>query len=355
MAQTIIKGENAYFAAMNCGKGFISLFDSIFFSKKIKRRYIIKGGPGTGKSSFLRKVALYAHNKKKSVEYYYCSSDTSSLDGIVIDGNIAIFDGTAPHCYDTKLAGICDEILNFGMFWDSDILKRNSEDIVRLSSVKSFAYDNAYGYLSAALNVYKTMNNIILPCVNMEKLKAAVNRICGGDVLSHIESPQICQMSAFGTQGNKRLDTLYNQSHVCYAVDDHYGVSNIFMRELMKYALNSGKDIKVSLCTADGETPNEILFSDSGEYFCICSEDERYCEGTKRINMKRFIDTESLAQIRHSYRAARQCYRTLTDLSSHELSKAGDAHAQIEKYYVGAMDFSALQKYCDAFIRKLNV
>ena len=53
----------AYFAAMNGRDGFTSFFEEIFFCDSIKKRYIIKGGPGTGKSSFTKE---YTEN---SLEY----------------------------------------------------------------------------------------------------------------------------------------------------------------------------------------------------------------------------------------------------------------------------------------------
>ena len=50
----------ALFAASNSGKGFCSYYGDIFSEKTILRRYLIKGGPGTGKSSFMREIAQRA-------------------------------------------------------------------------------------------------------------------------------------------------------------------------------------------------------------------------------------------------------------------------------------------------------
>ena len=47
-----------FFASMNSGDGFISYFKEIFSS--LDRLYIIKGGPGTGKSRFMREAAQQA-------------------------------------------------------------------------------------------------------------------------------------------------------------------------------------------------------------------------------------------------------------------------------------------------------
>ncbi|MBQ3014173.1 MAG: ATPase, partial [Clostridia bacterium] len=67
-------GENAYFAASNSTKGFISYYEEIFRASRIGRIYAVKGGPGTGKSCFLRDVSESAAGHGWECEYIYCSS-----------------------------------------------------------------------------------------------------------------------------------------------------------------------------------------------------------------------------------------------------------------------------------------
>ena len=99
------------FAAANSGHGFYSFYASVFEGKEVQKRYIIKGGPGTGKSSFMRSVAEAAAERGMSVEEYRCSSDPASLDGVVLDGRIVLLDGTAPHAVEPELAGVRDELI----------------------------------------------------------------------------------------------------------------------------------------------------------------------------------------------------------------------------------------------------
>ena len=115
----------ALFAASNSGKGFCSYYGDIFSEKTILRRYLIKGGPGTGKSSFMRTVAQGARDEGAYVEYDRCSSDPSSLDAVVIDSKIALIDATAPHNVEPELVGARDELVDLGRFWDSDMLFEN--------------------------------------------------------------------------------------------------------------------------------------------------------------------------------------------------------------------------------------
>ena len=75
-------GIREFFAAANTEEGFYSIFESVFPPSALDKIFIIKGGPGTGKSTLMRQIAEYACGRGYSPELYYCSSDTSSLDGI---------------------------------------------------------------------------------------------------------------------------------------------------------------------------------------------------------------------------------------------------------------------------------
>ena len=46
---------------------------------------------------------------------------------------VVVFDATAPHVMDPVYPGVCEEILNFGEFWNADELKDNKEEIIALT------------------------------------------------------------------------------------------------------------------------------------------------------------------------------------------------------------------------------
>ena len=66
----------------------------------ISNRYFIKGRPGTGKSTFLKKLAAAGVNAGYDVEVYHCSLDPKSLDMIIVrELGLCVFDSTSPHEY----------------------------------------------------------------------------------------------------------------------------------------------------------------------------------------------------------------------------------------------------------------
>jgi len=77
----------------------------------LKKRYLIKGRPGTGKSTLLGKLASEAQARGLDTEIYHCGLDPRSLDMVIVrELDLAILDSTAPHEYFPSRDG--DEIVD---------------------------------------------------------------------------------------------------------------------------------------------------------------------------------------------------------------------------------------------------
>ncbi|MBO7310358.1 MAG: hypothetical protein J6U86_03070 [Clostridia bacterium] len=346
------ESEKKFFAAANTSEGFKSYFEEIFFAPSIKKRYIIKGGPGTGKSSFIRRVAASAENAGHGVEYYYCSSDTRSLDGIVVDGTLAMLDGTAPHSYDTVLPAACDELINLGEFWRADEIFRNADAIRLLDKEKKQAYSLAYEFLRAAGAVKKCMESVHRELLLEEKLGKAVKRAfdklgLGGNAGG---AQHTRQTVALGACGEIRLDTLKGLARVRYGIDDYYDTAWAFLSRLLELARKGGCECFVSYDNFSPSCPTEIYFPECSVWFGASDAPEDI-----RINMKRFIDHELLTKKRSAYRASRRCFEVTREMALSSLSRAGRAHSKLEAYYVSNMDFARQSEYCSRFIGALSL
>ena len=64
----------------------------------VELRYFIKGRPGTGTSTLMKKLAAAAVEAGQGAELYHCSFDAESLDMVVLrDLSVCVFDATPPH------------------------------------------------------------------------------------------------------------------------------------------------------------------------------------------------------------------------------------------------------------------
>lgn len=340
------------FAAANSGEGFRSFYPSVFEGKEIQKRYIIKGGPGTGKSSFLRGVAEDAEGRGMSVEEYRCSSDPSSIDGIVLDGRIALLDGTAPHLADTDLPGVRDEIVNLGEFWDAERLARHYNDIVSYGTLKSNAYRRGYRYLSAAMSVDAACGSLVTPSVREEKLRAAARRMLAPIPDGKGASIKAGLADSIGMRGRVRFDSYEKEAKKLYVVDDYYGTGVLFLSALVSEGERKGLAMRVSYRPVNPEEPDALLLSESGTAFVLGEYTEREPDG--RVNMKRFVDAEILAPVKLEYRASRRLSEALVESATEALREAGRYHMELERIYSACMDFEAEKEFLREFCKKIN-
>ena len=70
-----------YFLGGNTVRGFVSFYSG-FCRGPEDFLWVIKGGPGCGKSSFMKTIGRAAEEKGLDVEYVLCSGDPESVDGV---------------------------------------------------------------------------------------------------------------------------------------------------------------------------------------------------------------------------------------------------------------------------------
>lgn len=153
-----MRTKNIFLAGANTAEGFVSKFDNILKNDKKAYTFVLKGGPGTGKSTLMKKIATHFREKGFRVEEFYCSSDVKSLDAVrIVEKNICITDGTAPHEQDASLPKVNGEIVDLGESVGKEIIKYKSK-INKIILLKKNCFDKAYKFLSLAGSVVDRFN-----------------------------------------------------------------------------------------------------------------------------------------------------------------------------------------------------
>lgn len=87
-----------YFLGANSGSGFYPLTDWLIDFHQARRVLLLKGGPGCGKSAFMKEVGRIAEQSGQRVVYFCSCSDVDALDALALpDKRCIIFDATPPH------------------------------------------------------------------------------------------------------------------------------------------------------------------------------------------------------------------------------------------------------------------
>ena len=87
-----------FFLGANTPAGFFSLFSELYDPETDCKIYLLKGGPGTGKSRLMSDVAEKIEKEGYLCERIYCATDPASLDAVIFpELSAAVADCTPPH------------------------------------------------------------------------------------------------------------------------------------------------------------------------------------------------------------------------------------------------------------------
>jgi nucleoside-triphosphatase THEP1 len=147
-------------------------------TKEVAKRYFVKGRPGTGKSTFLKKLVKNAENRGIDCEVYHCGFVPDSVDMLIFrEIGICIFDSTSPHEYFPTRDD--DEIIDMYQLTvkaktdEKNYLKL--EDIIRRYKIK---INEAISYLIQAKEYHDQIESIYLKTTKYEHLIRLSNEIC---------------------------------------------------------------------------------------------------------------------------------------------------------------------------------
>ena len=349
-------GEDAYFAASNSARGFRSYYSECFDNARIGRLYAVKGGPGTGKSRFLREVAESGEKHGYRAEYIYCSSDPDSLDGVILtkegsDG-IALLDATAPHVYEPSRPGYREEIVNLGAFWDGELLRAEGERIAALNRQKQNAYQRAYRYLAGYGEMTAVRDGLIEPFLKTDAIRAYAKKFVKDFPNGKQFREQIALNCSVGMSGVVAFDTCFASAKKRYQVEDCRGSAAVFLEAIYELAKEKKLSVRVSRDPILSEKIDGLYFPKEKTAFAV-ARGEKIGVSHRRVSLRRFVKTEEMHDLRGDLNFAERMRRAMLEGAVEMLGKVRDAHFAVEEIYVRAMDFGAKENFTKAFCQKL--
>ncbi|MGN0613632.1 MAG: hypothetical protein ACI4JB_06985 [Porcipelethomonas sp.] len=346
-----------YFLGGTSPSGFHSKFkDQI--NKPVYYTYILKGGPGTGKSTLMKKVAESFSDSPLSV--YRCSSDINSLDAVVIeDKKIIVCDGTAPHVFEADYPGVSQEIINLGSFWKKEKLLEH-RDTIRYCTDENLKYHSSVRrYIGAVSSLNSEIYCHAEESLDKLKLSAYIGRLSKKLMPKVRESKkgskEFRQLSAFTTENYKTLPV--NGGYSKYFIkDDYFAGGDFFLKNLAKVFTENGYDVIISECTMlNAPTFEHMICEDLGLVFTTGNFFNGLVPETENIiNFSRFYNKSRLSAKKQRMTFDKKASLELSKEAADCLQTALDIHNELEKNYINAIDFESLDKMTADFIEQLK-
>ncbi|MEG0842829.1 MAG: PRK06851 family protein [Romboutsia sp.] len=338
------------FPGGNTFKGSYPLFDNMI-PRNVNRIFCLKGGPGVGKSSMMKKIGKEFIDKGYDVELFHCTSDPSSLDGVVIkELGVVLLDATAPHIVDPKNPGAVDEIVNLGGYWNLEELENNKEGIIECNKDISRSFKRAYKYLKSAEPIYRNIEEKNIDCMDFGKVNLITEQVIE-KIFEDINSTgrYIKERHLFGTAITPvghvdYTDSMLNQAEKVYYLNGDIGTGRTtLLRKIYEKAVEKGMSVEVYHYPLIPEKIETILIDDLKIAITISSlfKDE------EQINLKSCMNEENVALYEEEVEFDRNILDELINCAISNLKRAKSKHDVMENYYVPNMRFNEIDDLKD--------
>jgi len=338
-----------FFLGANSGAGFQSLYEGFVDPEKNQDVIVLKGGPGVGKSSFMKQIGKNAEERGEDVEYIWCSGDPASLDAVRLPrlGVVAV-DGTSPHVVEPVYPAAADRYINLGQFYRVEELQPLREEIMGHTKRYKAAYRQAYRSLRAAWEVERSLQELMGVGFDQEKLRRRTAGIIARELGKQGHGTGAVSYRFLGGVTHQgllwRFDTVETLCDRIYELKDSWGTGGEMLQSILRTATARGYDAIV--CPDCNSLPRvqHLILPELRLGFITTREGMEY-EGRKpyrRVHIDALADRRLQKQNRSRCRFHRRMYRLLLQEGVEALQAAKASHDLLEKTYNPHVDFDGV-------------
>ncbi len=335
------------FAGVNSPKGFVSRFSEIQNEQQGCTKIYLKGGPGMGKSTILKRIAARAEDEGYYTEVFPCSSDKSSLDGVNIpELKVALVDATAPHCSDPVYPGVGGRIFNTADCLDVQRVKKSEDDIRLFSRKKKDFFGRGYNYLTAAAAFLTCAESRWEEYADKRGIEKQIQKVADkylpkGSGQGKGEKRQLF-LSAVCPDGVVSFADEVFAGHTVVSVGGSYGVPQ-FIKRLADFALWRDFDVTVFCCPLFPDSKYEHILIPELKLAFTTYNYYHHKRGREAIDLDRYISENNAVDDKFD----REQAEIMINKAAESFANAKRAHAFLESIYTPAMDFERLDKMTD--------
>lgn len=314
------------FAGANTSSGFVSGFEGVF--AKSRKTFFIKGAPGTGKSSLMKRIRERQTSLGHAVSSFYCSSDPDSLDAIIDETiSCAVLDATHPHTYDPPYPGATGAILSMGDYLNERALYSDAGKITRINNEMKAAFHAACSYLKSAKAVWEaTAAN-----EDLQKSDALSGEIVSAFPRANgLGSARTFFLEAFTHKGLVRFEGAFPAEITLSVPAPFPPAASLFLNQIALKARLRGLDAILFLSPIDPRITQHVFLPDV-PLFVTSSP----VKGAKKT-LSDYASAPCLSS------DDSEVLSSLTEQACRAMAKAKRLHDELENVYIHRMDFSRL-------------
>ena len=336
-----------FFLGTNSPEGFVSLYHQWANQEQTLAFYVLKGGPGCGKSTLMRQTAKQLEAAGVLVEYILCSGDPDSLDGIAVpQKRAALMDGTAPHRIDPAYPGVTGHYVDLSTGYDRAGLFAQRDSILAAAQAYRACYPKAYDCFAEGERIRQHSHSIFHTQNARRRAEQKAMEILDQEIPHHgTQSGKRSQrfLGALTYQGKILLEE--TAAALCsriFAIKDSCGLSSILLQHLEQGFLSRGCDV---LSCPSPEQPGKLehILIPSLSLALITNPSHGSASVCTTVETKDFAESSVWQENESLLNAAHHMAEREYQKGIRFLKDAKEKHDALEAMYYPFMDFSQNQ------------
>ena len=341
--------QRRFFLGANSGQGFQNLFNRFCEEERYYDLLVLKGGPGAGKSTMMRKIGEAMEAGGETVEYFYCSGDPDSLDGVYIPRiKTAVLDGTSPHVIEPRYPAAVERYVNLGQFYNIAAAKSAREEIIQHTNSCSDAYRRSYRALSAAAQMEESAYGLLREAFDNEKLMRRTEGIIAREIKGKGSGAEMrCRFLGSVTHQGVvvHYETIESICPKVYCIHDSYGFAFPMLQKILNAA--KGRNYGAIVCPDPEhmERIRSLLLPELEVAFVTTKAGAACpCAAYRRIHVDAMVSQVYRKRWKGRLSFLRKMAQTLRDEGVATLREAKAAHDALEEMYRPHVDFAGLDQ-----------
>ncbi len=318
---------------------------------------LLKGGPGTGKSTLIKKIAAAFPDEPVSV--YHCASDPHSLDAVVLEARgVYLADATAPHEAGTPLPAVTGELADLAAGLDPETMRPHADAVRSLYAANQAAHLQARkGFAGiAALEEQITLNGE--RALLHEKLSRYASRLAGRILPKKSgTSGTLLHRQRIAVTPSGRTAFLPENCDLMLLDDPARTAGALLLTALAESAAAHGQTAELTRALTDKHrAPVMLVLPEQSVVLAASYALPPTCNTApvSVLHLQRFYDTQLLRQHRSLMRFCAKAAAAAEEKTVSLLADALRIHDELESHYIGMLDTERLDRTAEQLIERLR-